>query len=359
MLIIKSRWCWVKYLDKMIKEGKTMKFLVVGLGSMGKRRIRNLLALGISKSKIFGFDTREDRKIEATNKYGISCVDDAGSVIRTVDAVIISTPPDIHLKYQKYAIENSRHFFCEAGVFKEGIKEVLEMAESKNIKAIASKTPILLGERKIIKKLLLKNHIGKPLTFSYHSGNYLPYWHGWEKFSDFYVSKRETGGAREMTAFQLTWLRWAFGEIEKVFCIKGKLSPDFKADIDDIYNLICIFKNGVFGNIIVDVITRPTTEIFELACTNGVLHCNYYYENSVKVKRDGEEEWQTFEVGKETPEKGYPRGEEMYIEEIRDFVDCIKTGKDYGHSYNEELKSIEVLEAAEKSADSGKMMIVN
>jgi len=336
-----------------------MNFLVIGLGSMGKRRVRNLLALGIPKSNIFGFDTREDRRTEAKNKYGIVYVDDPNTVIKKVDAVIISTPPDVHLRYQKYAVENGRHFFCEAGVFKEGIKEILDMAESKNIKAIASKTPILLGERKIIKKLILENYVGKPLAFSYHSGNFLPYWHGWyEKFSDFYVSKRETGGAREMVAFQLTWLRWAFGEIEKVFCIKGKLSPDFKADIDDTYNIICIFKSGVFGNIIVDVITKPTTEIFELSCTNGVMYCNYYYENSVKVKRDGEKEWQAFEVGKETPEKGYLRGEGMYIEEIRDFIDCIKTGKDYGHTYYDELKSIKVLEAAEKSAESGKIVTV-
>ena len=264
-----------------------MKFLIIGLGSMGKRRIRNLLAIGISRSKLFGFDAREDRRIEAKNKYGIVCVDDPDSVIKTVDVVIISTPPDIHLEYQKYAVDNGKHFFCEAGVFKEGIKEVSEMAESKNIKAIASKTPILLSERKIIKKLITEKYIGKPLAFSYHSGNYLPYWHGWyEKFSNFYVSKRETGGAREMVAFQLTWLQWVFGEIEKVSCVKGKLSPNFEADIDDIYNLMCIFKSGVFGNVIVDVITRPTTEIFELACTNGVLHCNYFYENSVKVKRN-------------------------------------------------------------------------
>lgn len=36
-----------------------MRFLVVGLGSMGKRRIRNLQELGFNK--IVGFDIRKDR----------------------------------------------------------------------------------------------------------------------------------------------------------------------------------------------------------------------------------------------------------------------------------------------------------
>ena len=46
-----------------------MKFLVIGLGSMGKRRVRNLQALGVVN--IAGFDVRADRRQEAQDKYGI------------------------------------------------------------------------------------------------------------------------------------------------------------------------------------------------------------------------------------------------------------------------------------------------
>ena len=46
-----------------------MKVLVIGLGSMGKRRIRNLRALGLSE--IAGFDPRVDRRQEASEKYSI------------------------------------------------------------------------------------------------------------------------------------------------------------------------------------------------------------------------------------------------------------------------------------------------
>ena len=47
------------------------KYLVIGLGSMGKRRVRCLLALGISNADIMGMDIREDRCIESKKKYGI------------------------------------------------------------------------------------------------------------------------------------------------------------------------------------------------------------------------------------------------------------------------------------------------
>ena len=49
-----------------------MKILIVGLGSMGKRRIRNLKRAGVTD--IVGFDPREERRQEAEEKYGVKTV---------------------------------------------------------------------------------------------------------------------------------------------------------------------------------------------------------------------------------------------------------------------------------------------
>ena len=49
-----------------------LKIIVIGLGSMGKRRIRNLLKLGYDD--IIGFDPRDDRRKETRKKYKIDSV---------------------------------------------------------------------------------------------------------------------------------------------------------------------------------------------------------------------------------------------------------------------------------------------
>ena len=86
-----------------------MKFLVIGLGSMGKRRVRNLQAL--DEKEVIGFDPREDRCIEAEQKYQIKTFQNFDEAINTKpDAMIISTPPDLHSKYAKIAIEKKTHF---------------------------------------------------------------------------------------------------------------------------------------------------------------------------------------------------------------------------------------------------------
>ena len=73
-----------------------MKFLVIGLGSMGKRRIRCLQALGYDD--ITGYDTREDRRAEAKEKYGVHVLQRCDDIDKAFDAVIVSVPPDRHLE---------------------------------------------------------------------------------------------------------------------------------------------------------------------------------------------------------------------------------------------------------------------
>ena len=46
-----------------------MKIGVIGLGSMGKRRIRNLIQLGFDD--IVGYDLRHDRVEEVQNLYPV------------------------------------------------------------------------------------------------------------------------------------------------------------------------------------------------------------------------------------------------------------------------------------------------
>ena len=48
-------------------------------------------------------------------------------------------------------------------------------------------------------------------TVIYHYGGYLPSWHPWESYPEFYAGKKKTNAAREMVPFELqalTWLRY-------------------------------------------------------------------------------------------------------------------------------------------------------
>jgi predicted dehydrogenase len=68
-----------------------MKFLIIGLGSMGKRRIRNLQSLKFGD--IIGFDVSKERRKESEDKYKIKTFESIGDAINeNPNAIIISSP---------------------------------------------------------------------------------------------------------------------------------------------------------------------------------------------------------------------------------------------------------------------------
>lgn len=304
-----------------------MKFLVIGLGSMGKRRVRNLKALGIEH--VAGFDPRFDRRQESAEKYGIPVFEDLGAAMHTFEpqAFVISTPPDLHMHYAYYAYERGINCFIEASVVDaDKIKQLSEKIRGTNIVMAPSCTMRYYPGPKKIKELILANAIGKVLNVNYQTGQYLPDWHPWEKIEEFYVSKRKTGGAREIVPFELTWINDIFGNPKALACVKTKLT-DMSADIDDIYHCLLRYANDVILNLTVEVISRPkaTREMRILGNDGEIIFSGD--NNSVRYINTSMADWIEFKFDSGTVEDMYINPEEPYIAEMKCFVAAAQ-GKD-------------------------------
>ena len=323
-----------------------MKFLVVGLGSMGKRRIRNLLALG--HNEIAGFDPREDRRDEAVTKYNIFPFSDYELAIKSFkpDALIISTGPALHMQYAEDSVGRKIPCFIEASVVHADRVEALQIEATKQPIVVAPSCTMRYSEGvKCIRELLKKNVIGKPLNFNYQHGQYLPDWHPWEKVKDFYVGQRETGGCREMVAFELTWLNSLFGDPSILSCVRDKVT-EIDADIDDIYHFILRYPNGPLANITIEVVSRPVmTRELRILGTNGQIVFSDH-EHTVRYKNAGDDNWTTINVGMGTQEPGYVKPEEPYIAEIADFVQAVQNNdqKRFPNTLAEDTKILRLLE---------------
>jgi len=326
-----------------------LKFLIVGLGSMGKRRIRNLKHL--NQNDVIGFDISEERCKEVSEKYGIKTFDDISNALEEQpNAMIISTPPDQHMKYAKIAIQKRIHFFTEASVVQEEMDDVINSLHSLDLVGLPSCTlryhPIVLH----VNDILNSGKIGKPLSFLYHSGQYLPDWHPWEDYRNYYVSKRGTGACREIVPFELVWITQIFGEIGSVSAFKRKVSK-LDVDIDDIYSIIFEFKNTMMGNLTVDVITRVPYRQLKILGEDGVILADWL-EKSLKYFRK-ETGWTNLKVDDGLAEKNYIYGEQMYVTEMENFIKAIKKEIKQPYTFEEDLKILKILDAIEKSSDLG------
>lgn len=301
-----------------------MKFLVIGLGSMGKRRIRNLQAL--KEKEIAGFDICKNRTAEAHKKYNITTYTDFQETINNFnpDVFIISTPPDKHMQYAYYAFENNKHCFIEASVV-ESIKilKLHEKVKNSNLIIVPSSTMGYFPAPKKFKELVKSKIIGEPLNFNYQSGQYLPDWHPWEKIEDFYVSNPHTGGCREIVPFELTWINELFGDAKPLACVKKKLT-NINANIDDIYHCILEYENKLIMNLTVEVVSRPkAVRDFRLLGTKGEIV--YSSDNEIlKYINTDMEDWEEISFDEGTVEEQYINPEEPYINEIKDFICAIE-----------------------------------
>lgn len=301
-----------------------MKFLVIGLGSMGKRRIRNLLAMG--HTEIAGLDPRGDRREETFDKYNVETFSDLNLALHDFhpDVFIISTPPNLHMKYAYIALQNSISCFIEASVVHaEEIKELRSLSRNSGLIIAPSCTMRYFAGPQKIKEIVQSGQIGRVLNINYQTGQYLPDWHPWENIEDYYVSHREMGAAREIVPFELTWLNDIFGIPVPINCYKAKLT-DINAEIDDIYHFLLRYDNGVLANITIEVISRPSAvREMRILGSNGEITFSSE-NNTVRYINLGMADWQEFQLISGTLETGYINPEEPYIAEMRDFIAAVR-----------------------------------
>lgn len=334
-----------------------MKFLIIGLGSMGKRRVRNLQYL--KAGEIHGFDLRKDRRRETKEKYGIIVFPNIEDALKEKpDAVIISTPPHLHMEYATRAAKQNIHFFTELNMSHEKIDALLRLCKKKNIVAAPSCTMRFHPAIQCMKQLLEKRYIGKIAAFSYHSGQYLPDWHPWEDYHTFFASQKETGACKEIILSELVWITWLFGRINKVSSLKKK-STILEADIEDIYQIILNFEEGPVGNMLVDALARYPVRYCEIIGEKGqiIWDCD---KNNVKVFEAQTKNWRTYSQKESIHEAGYASSiiEDMYIEEMKHFIRTIKGEIIYPYTFEEEKRILGIMQMIDKSSEEGKHILI-
>ena len=333
-----------------------LKILVVGLGSMGKRRVRNLQKL--KHNDIVGFDPRLDRRKESMSKYKIKTVSTIEEGLeQKPNIMIISTPPDLHYPYAQIAIKENIHFFTEVNLSSLDIKKIIQKLKYKSIIAAPSCTTLYNPIVKELHKIIKNKSVGDILTVYHHFGHYLPNWHPWENYRNFYVSKKETGAAREVVPFELVWLTSLFSEIKSVYGEINKISK-LRTNIDDIYEIFIEFKNGIKCTLIIDVISTPAFSETKIIGEKGAILCDH---NTGIIKLHSGTKWKFKQLSMGKVAKGYKGNtgsETIYEEEIKTFLNTVKQKKKYPHSFNDELKLLKVLDAIELSNKKGKKVFI-
>lgn len=248
----------------------TVKFLIAGLGSIGRRHFRNLIALGekeivllrarkatLPDDELAGYPVEIDIH-EALKKH-------------KPDAVIVANPTALHLDVAIPAAEAGCAILLEKP-FSDSLDriDVLQQAAQK------SGSKILVGFQfryhptlNKARELIQANAIGKILTVHAHWGEYLPQWHPWEDYRQSYAARADLGGGAILTlTHPLDYLRYLVGEVESLWSFNAHISP-LELDVEDIAEIGLKFVNGVVGGVHLNYVQRPPRHTLEIVGTQG------------------------------------------------------------------------------------------
>ena len=334
-----------------------MNFLIAGLGSIGRRHFRNLIALG-----------EKDIVLLRTRKATLSDDELAGYPIETdlnealkrhkPDAVIVANPTSLHLDVAIPAAEAGCHILLEKPVSHSLDRlDVLQNAAQK------SGSKILVGFQfryhptlNKARELIQSNTLGRILTVHAHWGEYLPQWHPWEDYRQSYAARAELGGGVIVTlTHPLDYLRYLLGDVESLWSFNGHISP-LDIDVEDVAEIGLKFASGAVGGVHVNYFQRPPVHRLEIVGTRGTLRWDnadgilHFYQMTAPFGSFSDNPpapvMESF-----LPPEGFERNQ-LFVAQARHFIEIVRGEKEPICSLEDGIMALRLALAAYESQKS-------
>ncbi|MCR5792626.1 MAG: Gfo/Idh/MocA family oxidoreductase [Lachnospiraceae bacterium] len=239
-----------------------MKIVVVGLGSMGRRRIRLLKQIS-PDFDITGVDGKTERCQQAEEELHIDTCESLEEALenKKPQCAIISTSPLSHAGIIETCLAHDCHVFTELNLVSDQYETNMSLAKEKGKVLFLSSTFLYRDEIRFIRDKVQKTE--GALNYNYHVGQYLPDWHPWESIQDYFVGDKRTNGCRELFAIELPWIIKLFGKIASYQVISSK-NTKLPIQYNDNYLLLITHANGNKGVLGVDVVSRKAVRNLEV-----------------------------------------------------------------------------------------------
>lgn len=324
-----------------------MKIIVVGLGSMGRRRIRLLKKIS-AEYEIFGVDSQETRCMQAEEELKVETRRDLKIALEELkpDCVVVSTSPLSHATIIKECLQAGCHVFTEINLVADGYQENIALAKEKEKVLFLSSTFLYRDEMQYINEKVKMQD--KRINYIYHIGQYLPDWHPWENFKDYFIGDRRTNGCREIMAIELPWITKVFGPVENISVLKGK-NTDLNIDYDDNYLMQITHETGIKGMLAVDVISRKAVRDLEIYGENLYISWQGSPDSLSEYDIENKKTRSVQLYDKVDTQEGYAAFviENAYENELRAFIGKIYDKNTELYTFEEDLKILELIDEIE------------
>lgn len=323
-----------------------MKILVIGCGSTGKRHIRNLIKLKVNKNFIHAIDKRKDRveevkKLGVKNTYGNL---DTALKYNKYFAGIVCSPTSFHLKQCIKLAKNKINLFIEKPLSSNlnGINTLKNLIKKNKLTVLIAYVFRFEPSITLVKSMLKKKKIGDIIYFRGEFSEYLPDFHPYENYRNFYMAKKSDGGGSILDQSHIMDLaHFLLGSFKKVLAFNSKISSlDIKAD--DIAELIIHMKDNVIASIHTDIFGREHKKKFEIKGKNGNITWDFY-KKEIKIFQSKTKKIKII--------KNFRKDFNYnYIEEMKHFLRCCSNKSKTRATLQDGVDTMKLILASEKSS---------
>lgn len=321
--------------------------IILGTGSVGRRHMRNLTALGCAVS---GMNPGEERlnmarqEVQMQKEY--RKFDDVMAEAALFDGAVIASPPKFHIEQALALLEAGVPVLMEkplttdsalAQRFWEGYQRI------SNHKFLLGYTyrwwPPLLK----LKELLQEKPFGRPLHVRFVMSAHLADWHPWENYRSFFMASRELGGGALLDESHFVDLMlWLFGRPSDLQARVEKLS-DLDIETDDNVDVMVRYDNGPRVSIHLDLFGRPHERALTIACENGTIVWSWE-PNEIRMASSAEGNWEKISFACER--------NEMFMDVDKEFLEIID-GKAASYPVEDAVDVMKIVDACRQASASG------
>ena len=319
---------------------------------MGNRRVRCLLAAGISPEQIVVFDTRQDRLDESRSKHGVEVTDNYGSYLTdpNLTAVFVSVPGFLHVRFCTAAAQAGKHWFCEVPLATslEGLDTLKAATRTQSLVGAPGCQLLFHPLGQALKRWSEDADTGSILSGSYTFGAYLPEWHPYEDYRNFYAANAAMGGGNlDVIAQEITWIRWIIDHpIEAVTCRSSKTSDlELAKDTPDHHEIILEFTGGLMLSMHFDLVDRTHERLLRIVASKSTAKWSTL-DSCVRVFDSAKSEWNQIE------QPDQYNWERCYEAEVKQFLNCVTTGDPWPIPIEAAEEVVRVLLALSESNES-------
>lgn len=319
-----------------------IRILIVGLGSIGRRHARNLLALG--ETDLLFLRRAMEPVPEAPHIPVFTDLDSA--LAERPDLVVVASPAVHHVRTALRAARAGAHLFIEKPLSNslEGVGDLKRAIASHGVVAMVGFDLRFEEGLNRARTLLEEGRIGTVLAAYAEVGQYLPDWRPSRDYRETVTARSDMGGGviTEL-CHELDYVDWLAGPIEEVACIAGKVS-DLEIDVEDTAEIIGRSARGCLVSIHLDCVQREPFRQCKLIGSEGTIIVDLLH-SEVRSIRAEEGRWEVWHHAQSRDER--------FREQMQHVLACVRGSEEPRVPLARGIEVLDLTMAAKTANETG------